>query len=327
MSILGGHGAPRAIRASRAPSDRDETRSGLGERGDGARVDGSAALIYCASTMRQTQGSMICPQCGKLIGVNEDKCPFCGAWRPGLYGYAPVIQRWFGSRLDMVPIIQGACVVLYAVSLALQPEAILQGRGLFSFLSPGSRALYQLGMTGGVAWRQGWWWTVFTAIFLHGGLLHIFFNLMWIRNLGPAVGQVYGPARGFVIFALSGAIGFLVSNLASSAPSIGASGSIFGLLAALIVYGRRSGSSLMTAQLWQWAIIVFAMGFFMSGVNNWAHGGGFAGGWIVAETMRSSGESRESLGVQILALALIAITATGFALSFLKVTGILMSGS
>ena len=39
--------------------------------------------------VRQTQGSMICPQCGKLVGVNEEKCPFCGAWRPGLFGYAP----------------------------------------------------------------------------------------------------------------------------------------------------------------------------------------------------------------------------------------------
>ena len=137
--------------------------------------------------MRQVQGSMICPSCGKLIGVGEEKCPFCGAWRPGLYGFAPALQRLFGRRLDLISIIVVSCVVLYVVALVLQPESIFRIRSLFSFLSPGTRALYQLGMTGGLAWREGWWWTLLTAIYLHGGLLHIFFNVMWIRNLGPVV--------------------------------------------------------------------------------------------------------------------------------------------
>ncbi len=276
--------------------------------------------------VRQTQGSMICPQCGKLIGVNEEKCPFCGAWRPGLFGYAPAIQRWFGRRLDLVAFIVTSCVVLYVAALALQPGEIFRLHGFFSILSPGSRALYQLGMTGGLAWRQGWWWTLLTAIYLHGGLLHIFFNLMWIRNLGPAVTEVYGPARAFVVFSIAGAVGFLLSNLASGAPSIGASGSIFGLLAALIVYGRRRGSTTMTAQLWQWAVVMFLMGFALTGVNNWAHAGGFAGGWVSAEAMRFDDEKRESLAVQITALALLAITGVGFVLSFVRVTTILLNG-
>ena len=274
--------------------------------------------------MRQTTGSMICPECGKLIGVGEKKCPFCGAWRPGLYGWTPALQRLFGLRLDLIGIIVMGCVALYIASLVLQPEAIFRLSGLFSILSPGQRALYQLGMTGGVAWREGWWWTVLTAIYLHGGLLHIFFNVMWIRNLGPAVTEVYGPARAFVIFSLAGAAGFLVSNSLTGSPSIGASGSIFGLLAALIVYGRKRGGSMMTMQLWQWAAVMFAMGFFMSGVNNWAHAGGFAGGWVTAEAMRFS-EKRESRGVQLLALALLGLTAAGIVLSFIKVTGILLT--
>ena len=273
---------------------------------------------------RQTSGSMICPECGKLIGVGEEKCPFCGAWRPGLYGWTPALQRLFGGRLDLISVIVTGCVALYIASLVLQPEAIFRMSGLFSLLSPGQRALYQLGMTGGVAWQQGWWWTVLTAIYLHGGVLHIFFNVMWIRNLGPAVADVYGPARAFVLFSLSGAAGFLLSNSLSSSPSIGASGSIFGLLAALIVYGRKRGGTAMTMQLWQWAIIMFVMGFVMSGVNNWAHLGGFAGGWVTAEATRFS-ERREGRGVQILALALLATTAVGFVLSFVKVTGILLS--
>jgi membrane associated rhomboid family serine protease len=267
---------------------------------------------------------MICPQCARLIGIGEERCPFCGAWRPGMFGYAPALQRLFGNRLDLVPLIVTGCVILYIVALALQPEAILQVHGLFSLLSPGSRALYQLGMTGGVAWREGWWWTVLTAIYLHGGLLHIFFNVMWIRSLGPQVEEVYGPARAFVIFSVAGAVGFVLSNVVSGSPSIGASGSIFGLLAALIVYGRKRGGSMMTMQLWQWAAVMFAMGFFMGGVNNWAHAGGFAGGWVTAQAMRFS-EKRESRAVQLLALALLVMTALGVVLSFVKVTGILLS--
>lgn len=274
--------------------------------------------------MRQTTGSMICPECGKLIGVGEQKCPFCGAWRPGLYGWTPALQRLFGLRLDLIGIIVMGCVALYVASLMLQPEAIFRLDGLFSILSPGQRALYQLGMTGGVAWREGWWWTVLTAIYLHGGLLHIFFNVMWIRNLGPQVSEVYGPARAFVIFSLAGAAGFLISNAITGSPSVGASGSIFGLLAALIVYGRKRGGSMMTMQLWQWAAVMFAMGFFMSGVNNWAHAGGFAGGWVTAEAMRFS-EKRESRSVQLLALGLLGLTAAGVVISFVKVTGILLT--
>lgn len=267
---------------------------------------------------------MICPECGKLIGAAEEKCPFCGAWRPGMYGLTPRIQKFFGRGIDLVTMITIACIVLYVASLVLQPDAIFQRFGLFSLLSPGSRALYQLGMTGGVAWQEGWWWTLLTAQYLHGGLLHIFFNVLWIRNLGPAVTDVYGPARAFVIFNLAGVVGFLVSNLISGNPTIGASGAIFGLLAALIVYSRRRGVSMIGSQLWTWAIILFAFGFFMSGVNNWAHLGGFAGGWIGGSLLGLSDERRETRGIQLLALALIAATAIGFVLSFVKVTSILI---
>ena len=271
--------------------------------------------------MRQVAGSLVCPSCGKLVGVNEPRCPYCDAWRPGLFGFAPSLQRLVGNRVDLVSLILMACISLYAAALLLQPEALFSGRGILSFLSPGNRALYQLGMTGGAAWSLGWWWTILTANYLHGSLLHIFFNMMWVRNLAPVSTDVYGPARTFVIFNISGAAGFYVSNVMSGVPTIGASGGIFGLLAALIVYGRRRGSSMMSSQLWQWAIILGVFGFIMPGINNWAHGGGFAGGWIVGQLMGLSDEHRESAGVIILALSLIALTVIGIGLSFVSVTG------
>jgi rhomboid protease GluP len=269
-------------------------------------------------------GSVVCAQCGRLVGVNEEKCPFCGAWRPGLFGWATVLRRSLGGRLDLFSLIVGACVTLYALALLLQPEAIFQPSGLMSILSPGGRALYQLGMTGGLAWQQGWWLTLLTAIYLHGSLLHIIFNVMWIRNLGPAVTDVYGAGRAFLLFNAAGAGGFLASNLASGVPTIGASGSIFGLLAALIVFGRRRGSSVMTQQLWQYAIILGVFGFIMPGINNWAHGGGFATGWLVAEAMNLDDDRQDSSWVLLGSLALIVLTLVGVGFSFVRVTAILL---
>lgn len=273
--------------------------------------------------MRQAQGSIVCAQCNNLIGINEEHCPFCGAWRPGLFGWAPVIRSVIGSRLDLITLIVGACVTLYALGLLLQPEALLQGQGFLSFLSPSGRALFQLGMTGGVAWELGWWWTLLTAIYLHGGLLHIFFNMYWIRILGPSATEVFGPARTFVLFNVAGVAGFLLSNLMSGGPTVGASGAIFGLMAALIVYGRKRGSSVITQQLWGYVIMIGILGFVMPGVNNWAHGGGFVGGWIIAHLMGFIDEQRESTSMIIASLVLILMTVVGVAMSFVKTTELL----
>ncbi len=229
-----------------------------------------------------------------------------------------------GGRLDLFNVIAGACVTLYALALILQPEAIFQAGGLMSILSPGGRALWQLGMTGGLAWDQGWWWTIFTAMYLHGSLLHIVFNVMWIRNLGPGVAEVYGPGRAFLLFNIAGAGSFLASNVMSGVPTIGASGSIFGLLAALIVYGRRRGSSVMTRQLWQWAIILGVFGVIMPGINNWAHGGGFAAGWIAAQLMPLDDDRQDSSWVLLASLGFVAIAVVGVGMSFVRVTGILL---
>ena len=274
--------------------------------------------------MRQVHGSVVCPQCGRLVGVNEQQCPFCGAWRPGLFGWATVLRRALGGRLDLFSAIVTACVTLYALACLLQPEALLESGGLLSILSPGRRALLQLGMTGEFAMVRGWWWTLLTAMYLHGSLLHIVFNMMWIRNLGPPVAEVFGPGRAFLLFNAAGAGGFLVSNLMSGVPTIGASGSIFGLLAALIVYGRRRGSSVVTQQLWQWAIILGVFGFIMPGINNWAHGGGFAAGWIGAHLMSLDDDQQDSSWVLLVSLGLIAVTVVGFGLSLVQVTGELL---
>ena len=93
-----------------------------------------------------------------------------------------------------------------------------------------------------------------SAGWLHAGALHILFNMMWVRQLGPAVAEMFGAARMIIIYTVAGVAGFLLSSFAGAyLPAIpllhgaqftiGASAPIFGLLGALVHYGRRGGSS------------------------------------------------------------------------------------
>jgi len=271
--------------------------------------------------------AILCPGCQKLISNDVPQCPFCGQKRPGLWGMTAHLRR-LGVRTDFPHIITVFCGGLYVLALLIDPSGIFETGGMMGLpLTPSGAASLKLGMTGAApVFYYGHWWTVITAIYLHGGLLHIGFNMYLIRNLGPGVVEVFGPARAFVLFNVAGAFGYLVSNMMTGVPTIGASGGVFGLLAALIVYGRRRGSSMMSQQLWQWAIMMFVFGFLMPGINNWAHAGGFAGGWGCAYLMGFIDEQRESTAMVLLAFAFIGVTAIGIILSFTKVTGILLAG-
>ncbi len=283
----------------------------------------------------QTPTSMICPGCGSLINTDEKRCPHCSAYNPNLWGLGPALNRLFGGRIDVLTLIPTACIALYAVSLLLDLGAALSmGGGVFGMLSPGNTPLIVLGMTYGdeplliQIYGNALPLSVLTATYLHGSLLHILFNVLWIRQLGPDVGHFYGPARYFIIYTVAGAVGFILSNLLLGAPTVGASGAIFGLFAAIIVYGRNHKTqmmSLMTRQMWQWAILLFVMGFLMSGVNNWAHLGGFIGGWIAAQILVSSAEYREGRITILIALLCLLLTVLGFVLSILEYFPILLS--
>jgi rhomboid protease GluP len=273
--------------------------------------------------MRKTSGAVICPGCGRLVDVNAAVCPFCERISPGMMGYGPTVQRVMGG-LELANVILVACVVLFLGSLALDPSELLKMRGIMDLLSPSGPALYVLGMTGRFAIAEGRWWTLLTAVFLHGSLLHLAFNMAIARRYLEDVVELYGGTRAWLIFIVAGASGFLMSNLASGAPTVGASGSIFGLLAALIVYGRRSHQPTVAQQLWISAAMMFAFGFFMPSVNNWAHAGGFAGGFVVAEAMAFNGRREHPLLV-VIAWVLAALVVVAFGLQLAGYLGFALS--
>ena len=93
------------------------------------------------------------------------------------------------------------------------------GGGLFGFLAPDLSMLFLLGASGGMpVFGFGRWWTVFSAGWLHGSVLHIIFNMMWVRELGPAVAEMYGAGRMVIIYTVAGACG-LSAELVCRMPS------------------------------------------------------------------------------------------------------------
>jgi len=289
-------------------------------------VHGGRGFAYPA-LMNQRTGAVLCPNCRKLVGVNEPVCPFCGFKAPGLFGFGPALQR-LARQLDLPKLVIGACVALYVVSLLLDPGAAFRMQGMFDFLSPSSGALAVLGMTGRFATDHGRWWTLLTSVFLHGSLLHLLFNMAVTSRFLPEVVELYGGARAWTIYVVAGVVGFVLSNLATGAPTIGASGSVFGLFAALIVFGRRTHQHVMTQQLWTMAAVMFLAGFISFGgmnVNVWAHAGGFAGGFVAAEAMKFSNE-RPGLGALLVSWGLLVAVIGAFATQMLFIARVFAGG-
>ena len=236
---------------------------------------------------RKTEGSVICSSCGVLVGVNDSTCYNCGRRNPGLWGFGPAL-RSLGHDLGFVPIVTAGTIILFVLSLILSRDGVQVG------LSPSTRMLILLGASGAFpVVDMGRWWTLLTAGWLHGGVLHIFFNVLWIRNLAPEIANLYGPGRMIIIYTIAGVTGFGLSTALYIMPvhlpffgganvTVGASAAIFGLLGALVHYGRRSGSSHVGQAGLQYALIMGVMGFIMPGIDNSAHLGGFIGGYALS---------------------------------------------
>ena len=129
------------------------------------------------------------------------------------------------------------------------------------------------------------WFRLVTAMFLHGGLIHIGFNMMVLMDIGPVVEEVYGSARFLFLYLATGVAGFLASAL-SGHNSVGASAPILGLIGLMIAITTKRGGAQMQqlrSRLISWVVTIFVIGFLMSGVDNWAHGGGLATGFALGK--------------------------------------------
>ena len=138
------------------------------------------------SFKRQTTGSVICTSCGSLVGVHDATCFSCGRRNPGLWGFAPLL-RTLGNDFGFVALVVWGSGALYVASLLLSGRDIgLGGGNLLSILSPSGQSVFLLGASGAIpVFGYDRWWTVLSASWLHGSLLHIVFNMMWCATWDP----------------------------------------------------------------------------------------------------------------------------------------------
>ncbi|KAF0247122.1 MAG: hypothetical protein FD180_61 [Planctomycetota bacterium] len=188
-------------------------------------------------------------------------------------------ERWQGrSPLEAFPVsigLLGACAILFVATDLAFPD----GRG---------EAIKMWGMNMQTGFSHGEVWRPVTAMFLHGGFLHILLNMYALWQLCPSLERTIGSARFAAIYFGAGIAGSLAS-IAFEPASLGASGAICGIMATFLRFERvRLGSfravlrDPVGSQFFVWLFINIAFGFTIARVSNAGHIGGILGGWAVS---------------------------------------------
>jgi rhomboid protease GluP len=231
------------------------------------------------------KSSLLCPRCRKLISADELECPYCGLKHPGSRWVSGFVGNLHSVSLHPVRIIIYLNLAFYILSIFFTSFFTRASLNPLNFLSPSNESLFLLGATGTVPIdRYGRWWTLISASFLHGGLLHIFFNMAALYQLGTFVLREYGFYRFIIIYTITGIAGFLLSYAAGIFFTIGASASICGLIGAILYYGKNRGGFYGEAiyqQALGWVVGLILFGLLVPGINNWAHGGGLVAGILL----------------------------------------------
>ncbi|MBW2636764.1 MAG: rhomboid family intramembrane serine protease [Deltaproteobacteria bacterium] len=257
--------------------------------------------------------SILCPNCRKLINRDESFCPYCGISRPGSSWKRISPARLIQNPYDIIKILIYSNVAIYIFSLLLSPTSLGLSANPLTFLSPSNRSLFMLGATGTIPIeRFHWWWTLLSASYLHGGILHILFNMLALKQIGPFIVREYGLSRFFSIYTLTGIAGFYISYLAGIPFTIGASASICGLIGATLYYGKSRGDfygHIIYKQVMGWVIGIAIFGFLIPGINNWGHGGGIIAGIILGFLLGYSDRKPEQHLHRVLAILCFLFTA------------------
>jgi membrane associated rhomboid family serine protease len=232
----------------------------------------------------------MCPACRTLVPRSATRCEACDA------DLASVRRPGFGRVVaNLLPGMTAATSLLLLTNgfwFLLTLLAQIQGGGDAGLFSPfEGRLLYEFGSGYSPATLAGEWWRIITPIFLHGGILHFFFNSYVLVQLGPLVEEEFGTERFWVIYLLSGICGSALSQFMRPVNTVGASGAIFGLIGLLLVHGWRTGGSRGTAiRTGMMRYLVYVLIFSLlagSGIDHLNHAGGFACGALLGLVVRA----------------------------------------
>lgn len=206
-----------------------------------------------------------------------------------------------------MPLVMLACVGVWIANVA----------GGMNFMSPRADDLYRWGGSSASAVQAGEWWRLFTAMFLHGGILHLALNMYALWEAGLMVTRLFGN-RGFLLVYLgTGLVGGALSlHFAGQMNvSVGASGAVFGVIGALLASvikhrGRFPGGrgKQLIGSLAFFILYSLAYGFANKGIDNAAHIGGlvsgFVAGWLLVEKI-DEGTGRRQRAVRFVITALL----------------------
>jgi len=180
-------------------------------------------------------------------------------------------------------------IFMFVISLIYSGKNMVLSLNPFYALTPSIDVLNFLGASGTIPIIQFQaWWSLITANWLHGSLLHILFNMMALKTVAPLVIKEFGIFRMFSIYTLAGISGFLLSYFGNVYITIGASSGLCGLIGASLYFGKSRGGQwgqLVYKQTSGWVISLIIIGFLLPNINNWSHAGGvIAGiffGWLL----------------------------------------------
>jgi rhomboid protease GluP len=258
------------------------------------------------------KNSMLCPGCRKLISADEPVCPYCGLSKPGSLFKTRFLKLFSNSSFDIMKAIITLNVGFYILSILLNPASTGFSANPMTFLSPSNTSLFMLGATGTIPIAEyGRWWTLVSASFLHAGILHIFFNMAALGQLGPFVLQEFGLSRFVIIYTVTGVAGFFISYLAGVPFTLGASASISGLIGAILYYGKSRGGFYgadIYKQATGWIFGMILFGLLVPGINNWAHGGGVLSGILLAFLVGYNDSKKETVPHRVAAACCLFLT-------------------
>jgi rhomboid protease GluP len=229
----------------------------------------------------------ICPACNALVGINATRCHECGAsLRFSLAALSKKFSGLFGEQeTPVTSALLVANILMFGVSWVALASAT--GGGGFKILwGMGGETVYRLGASHPYGFFvQHQWWRLVTAMFLHGGLIHIGFNMMSLMQLGPALEELYGSARYLFLYVVTGAFGFLTSVFFGNF-SLGASTALLGLVGVMLAITTKRGGSYMRelrSRLISSVVILFIIGFSGLGIDNYGHFGGLVAGFALGK--------------------------------------------
>ena len=235
----------------------------------------------------QQRRPQICPACGALVGISATKCHVCGTSLR--FSFAALSKKFSGIFGEHEAPVTTALLIANVLMLGVSWMAFAAlGRGggytiLWGLMGPPQDRLgasYPL-----LIFFRNEWWRVVTAMFLHGGLIHIGFNMSALLQLGPALEELYGSGRYLFLYTVTGAFGFVASAFLGN-HSLGASGALLGLVGAMLaITTKRGGSSMrdLRSRLISSVVILFVLGFMGMGMDNTAHLAGLLSGFVLGK--------------------------------------------